>query len=175
MNYLISIICFIFIWNVSPALSATMSLKEMREEGIIMQQWDTSCAAAAMATILTYTFNDPVSEHQVATGLLSKTEPLKVRYRGGFSMLDMKKYAIEIGYDAAGFYDLNLTDIKYFNTPIIPLRVHGYNHYVVLRGITSNGDVKIADPAFGNYTMSQNDFESAWVAGIAFVIKRGQQ
>ncbi|MCC3859979.1 C39 family peptidase [Pseudemcibacter aquimaris] len=174
MKQLLLAISVILLSNTSHAFGATKSLKEIREEDIIMQQWDTSCAAAAMATILTYTFNDPVSEHQVATGLLQKTEPLKVRYRGGFSMLDMKKYATEIGYGASGFYDLNLSDIKYFNTPIIPLRIHGYNHYVVFNGLDTKGNIMIADPAYGNRTMSKNEFENAWIAGIAFVIKRRQ-
>jgi predicted double-glycine peptidase len=74
-----------------PAVSGTLSLKEIREEGVIRQQWDTSCAAAALATVFTYTFNDPVTEREVASGLLRQTEPLKVRHRGGFSMLDMKR------------------------------------------------------------------------------------
>ena len=47
-----------------------------------------SCGAAALATVLTYSLNDPVSEHEAAKGMLKMTEPLKVKYRGGFSLLD---------------------------------------------------------------------------------------
>ena len=53
--------------------------------------------------IITYQFDDLVSERAVARGLLRQTEPLKVRHRGGFSMLDMKRYAEERGYRATGF------------------------------------------------------------------------
>lgn len=61
------------------------SLKEIRERGIVMQKWETSCAAAAVATVLTYGFADPVSERTAAARMLEKTEPAKVRTRGGFS------------------------------------------------------------------------------------------
>ena len=56
-----------------PAIAGTVSLKEIRETGVVIQKWDTSCGAAAMATVLTYHFNDPVSEREVANGLLRQS------------------------------------------------------------------------------------------------------
>jgi predicted double-glycine peptidase len=153
-----------------PATAATLSLKEIREAGVVIQQWDTSCAAAALATVFTYGFADPVTEREVAGGLLRQTEPLKVRYRGGFSMLDMKRYASERGYRATGFRGMEFEDIRYFDVPIIPVNFHGYNHYVVFRGMTPDGQVRIADPAYGNRTLSREKFEAAWIDGIAFVM-----
>lgn len=153
-----------------PAGAAVLSLKEIREAGVVVQEWDTSCAAAALATVFTYTFKDPVSEREVARGLLRQTEPLKVRYRGGFSMLDMKRYAGERGYQATGFNGLDLDDIRYFDAPIVPVDFHGYNHYVVFKGLTPDGDVWLADPAFGNRTVSKQRFEEAWMNGMAFVL-----
>lgn len=158
-----------------PSMAATISLKEIREAQVIIQRWDTSCAAAAMATVFTFTFNDPVSEREVAGGLLRQTQPVKVRHRGGFSMLDMKHYAAERGYRGIGFRGLSLEDIRYFDAPIVPLQIHGYNHYVVYRGVTLEGKVHIADPAYGNRMLSQERFEAAWVDGIAFVMARGTQ
>ena len=46
------------------------SLLEIRQEGVIVQKWETSCAAAALATVLTFSQNDPVSEKVVAQGML---------------------------------------------------------------------------------------------------------
>lgn len=159
----------------SPAVSGTLSLKEIREEGVIRQQWDTSCGAAALATVFTYTFNDPVTEREVASGLLRQTEPLKVRHRGGFSMLDMKRYAAERGYRGIGFRGMEFEDIRYLDAPIVPVSFHGYNHYVVYKGLTPEGDVHIGDPAFGNRTLSRERFEDAWVDGITFVMLRGTE
>jgi predicted double-glycine peptidase len=155
------------------AHSAVLSLKEMREEGVVIQQWDTSCGAAAVATVLTFTFNDPVSEREVARGLLRQTEPLKVRYRGGFSLLDMKRYVAERGYRAIGFRGMSFEDIRYMDAPIVPVDFHGYNHYVVFKGVTPEGDVHLGDPAFGNRMMSREAFEAGWVDGITFVMLRG--
>ena len=148
------------------------SLKELREAGVVIQKWDTSCGAAAMATVFTYDFNDPVSERQVAQGLLRQTEPLKVRHRGGFSMLDMKRYARERGYQAYGFKGLSFDDLRYLEGPIVPLRLKGYNHYVVFNGVTPDGEVLLADPAFGNRALSRERFQEAWLNGMAFVMKR---
>ena len=158
-----------------PAAVATLSLKEIREAGVVIQKWDTSCGAAAMATVLTYHFNDPATEREVARGLLRQTEPLKVRHRGGFSMLDMKRYAEERGYRATGFRDMSFEDIRYFDAPIVPVNFRGYNHYVVLKGLTPAGKVRIADPAFGNRTLSLEAFEAAWIDGIAFVMLENAQ
>ena len=47
-----------------------------------------SCGAAALATLLTYHVDDPVSEQSVAEGSLRHTEASKVLRRGGFSLLD---------------------------------------------------------------------------------------
>ena len=158
-----------------PAPAGILSLKEIREAGVVIQKWDTSCGAAAMATVFTYHFGDPASEREVVKGLLRQTEVLKVRHRGGFSMLDMKRYAKERGYRAIGFRGMKLDDIRYLDGPIIPVRFHGYNHYVVFEGMTPEGEVRLADPAFGNRTVSSKRFEEVWIEGMAFVMLRGAQ
>ena len=161
--------------SLAPAHAGALSLKEIREAGVVIQQWDTSCAAAALATVLTYGFGDPVTERDVATGMLSRTHPLKVRHRGGFSMLDMKRYAERRGYRAVGFGGMSFDEIRYFHAPIVPVRLKGYNHYVVLKGLTADGDVALADPAFGNRTLSRSRFEAAWIDGLVFAISEARQ
>lgn len=157
-----------------PTLAAerVRSLKEIREDAVIVQQWDTSCAAAAVATVLTYTFGDPVSEQAVAQGMLRHTEPLRVRYRGGFSLLDMKRYVEERGYRATGFRDLAFDDLLLFEGAIVPINLHGDNHYVVVKGLAKSGDVWLGDPAYGNRTMSKDRFENVWMDGMAFIVSR---
>lgn len=155
-----------------PSEAGVLSFKEIRESGVVVQKWDTSCGAAAMATVFTYHFDDPVTEHEVAQGLLRQTEPLKVRHRGGFSMLDMKRYAQERGYKATGFKGLSFEELRYFDGPIVPVNFHGYNHYVVYKGLTPEGKVWLADPAYGNRTLSRERFERAWMEGMAFTLLR---
>lgn len=148
------------------------SLQEIRQEGVVVQKWDVSCGAAALATVLTYSLNDPVSEREVATGMLRTTEPLKVKHRGGFSLLDMKRFVEQRGLKGAGFKEMNLGHLRELNSPIVPIVQHGYPHFVVVRGLNARGRVDIADPAFGNRTMSVADFEAAWQDGIGFVVTR---
>ena len=70
---------------------------------------------------------------------------------------------------------MEFEDIRYLDAPIVPVSFHGYNHYVVYKGLTPEGDVHIGDPAFGNRTLSRERFEDAWVDGITFVMLRGTE
>ena len=145
------------------------SLKEIREQAVVMQRWETSCAAAALATLLTYGFDDPVSERHAAAKMLEGTEPAKVKARGGFSLLDMKRFVEARGYSGEAYQHLSLEDLKVFRAPIVPISVHGSNHYVVLNAI-DHDEVRLADPAFGNRSMSLAQFSQAWLNGLAFVV-----
>lgn len=158
-----------------PAASANatratvQSLKEIREKAVVMQRWETSCAAASVATVLSYAYADPVSERHVAATMLGRTEPARVRARGGFSLLDMKRFVEQRGYAGAAYKHLSLADLKLFRAPIVPLRVHGVNHYVVVNAIGER-DVRVADPAFGNHAVPLARFEKLWLDGLAFVV-----
>ncbi len=136
-----------------------------------MQRWDTSCGAAALATVLTYRLADPTSEKAIAQAMLQRTDPLRVRVRGGFSLLDMKRYAESRGYAAEGFRQLSLEELSQMDAPIVPIEEYGNPHFVVVRG-TRNGEVDIADPAFGNRRMPVERFNRVWQGGIGFVVTR---
>ena len=102
--------------------------------------------------------------------MLKMTEPLKVKYRGGFSLLDMKHFSELRGYQGKGYRKLTLNRLLRLNSPIVPIEEYGYPHFVVVRGLDSRGWVNVADPGFGNRTMSVPAFTSAWKDGIAFVV-----
>lgn len=148
-----------------------VSLKEIRERGVVMQRWENSCAAATLATVLTYAFGDPVSEAHVAAGMLQKAMPSKVRDQGGFSLLDMKRFAEDRGYSGRAYKHLSMNDLRAFRAPIVPINTHGYNHYVVFNGM-SEEEVFLADPAFGHRKMPLNKFEKMWMDGMAFVVTK---
>jgi predicted double-glycine peptidase len=148
------------------------SLQEIRQAGIIIQKWDTSCGAAALATVLTYSLQDPVSEREVAGGMLKMTEPLKVKHRGGFSLLDMKHFVELRGFKGTGFRGMSLDQLLALQSPIVPIAQYGNPHFVVVRGLDSYGRLNIADPGFGNRTMSVKNFEAVWRGGIGFVVTR---
>jgi uncharacterized protein len=146
------------------------SLLEIRQEGVIVQKWETSCAAAALATVLTFSQNDPVSEKVVAQGMLRSTDPIKVKVRGGFSLLDMKRFVETRGFIGAAYKGLSMEDLLTLQSPIVPIDFHGNPHFVVVRGLNTAGEVHLADPAFGNHAMSVDAFQSIWKDGIGFVV-----
>jgi len=157
------------------------SLLEMRREGVVVQQWDISCGAAALATVLTYQYRDPVPEREIAKSLMRRTEylenPLLVRVRHGFSFNDLKGYVDSRGYEGIGYGNLNMAHLVEFAPIIVPVRFNGYNHFVVFRGVRA-GRVLLADPAWGNRTMPLEKFEDAWLnykqmGKVGFVVARG--
>lgn len=153
--------------------SPVRSLLEMRQANVVIQQWDLSCGAAALATILTYQLGHPVSEKHAAQGMLRRTDPLRVRHRGGFSLLDMKRYAESRGFRADGYARLSLEDLRKLAPLIVPVNLEGYDHFVVFRGVAA-GRAVLADPGFGNRTVALDDFEKAWNGRIGFVVQPGR-
>jgi uncharacterized protein len=153
-----------------PIRKPVRSLLEIRQEGVIVQKWETSCAAAALATVLTFSQNDPVSEKIVAQGMLRSTDPIKVKVRGGFSLLDMKRFVETRGFKGAAYKRLSMEDLLTLQNPIVPIDFHGNPHFVVVRGLNTAGEVHLADPAFGNHAMSKEAFQAIWREGIGFVV-----
>jgi hypothetical protein len=147
------------------------SLLEMRQKNVVVQQWDTSCGAAALATLLKYQHGMPASEKEIAEAMLRTGDPLKVKVRGGFSLLDLKRYADALGLEGVGFLQLGLDDLVAMAPAIVPIVTRGYPHFVVVRG-RADGKLLIADPAFGNRTMDLEAFRSAWSANIGFIVRR---
>lgn len=156
------------------------SLLEMRQAGVVVQRFDISCGAAALATILRYQHDDMVEEREVALGLIDRPEYLEqpelVRIRQGFSLLDLKRYVDRRGYEGVGFGRMTLDDLVAKAPAIVPVALNGYNHFVVFRGRLGNR-VLLADPAFGNVTLTVEAFERAWIdygdiGKVGFVVQR---
>jgi hypothetical protein len=145
------------------------SMLEIRDEQVVRQQWDLSCGAAAIATVLTYQLGDPVSEREVALAMLRHTSPALVRQRLGFSLLDLKAYAATHGFAVAAYEGMSLDDLDPLAPAITPIRWRGFSHFVVYRG-RQGGRVLIADPAFGNRTLSEAAFLAAWAHGVGFIV-----
>jgi uncharacterized protein len=170
MRWLACLVCIAW----SAALSAqepVRSLREIRQENVVVQQWDTSCGAAALATLLKYQHGLALSEKQIAEAMLRRTNPLKVKTRGGFSLLDLKRYADGQGLEGLGYLNLGLDDLLDMAPVIVPVVVRGYPHFVIVRGKALD-NILIADPAFGNRTMDVRSFEKAWQGSMGFVVRR---
>ncbi|TFZ00784.1 peptidase C39 [Ramlibacter henchirensis] len=161
------------LWPSSSAESyrAVRSIIEIRNESVVLQKWDISCGAAALATLLTYQHGYPVSEEAVARGMLRRTDPLRVKHRGGFSLLDLKRFADGLGFEADAYQEVDAASLEEMAPAIVPVVLHGYPHFVIYRGRVGE-TVLLADPAFGNRVMPQDQFEAVWQQNIAFVVQR---
>jgi hypothetical protein len=148
------------------------SLLEIRQENVVRQKWDLSCGSAALSTLLTYGLRTPTPETEIIVWILHRTDPVKIQSRGGFSLLDLKRFAVAHGFSADGFADLSLEELVTMQQPaIVPVRVKGYDHFVVFRGVLQDR-VLFADPAFGNLTEPKDRFAKAWKNGLAFLVYR---
>lgn len=159
------------------------SLLEMRRDRVVVQEWDLSCGAAALATILNFQHNDPVDEREIAMGLMGReeyvTDPTLVQIRQGFSLLDLKRYVNARGYEGIGYGKLTIEDLVQRAPVMVPINTNGYNHFVVFRGIYGNR-VLLADPAWGNRTMTIDKFKRKWldypeVGHVGFVITSAEE
>ena len=157
-----------------------LSIKEIRLKNIVLQQWELSCAAAALATILRYQHGFPATERSVALGMINRKEylsnPELLRLRQGFSLLDLKRFSDQIGFEGLGLGQLIFQDLLEHAPIIVPVNLQGYPHFVVFRGATSKS-VLLADPAFGNVTMSIEKFTHGWIKYkdinyVGFVVKK---
>lgn len=153
----------------SPATEArepVRSLLEIRRDNVVIQEWDLSCGAAALTTVLNQQFGDPAEEKEIAKALISRREyidnPKLVQVRQGFSLLDLKRVAEGRGYVGTGYGKMTVGDLVERAPVLVPIMANGYNHFVIFRGQMADR-VLVADPAFGNYTMPARKFENAWI------------
>ncbi len=153
---------------------AVVSVYEQRTQNVVMQQWDTSCGAAALATILNYQHGYPITEQEIAEAMLNRGDPLKVKVRGGFSLLDMKRFVDALGFSGNGYQKLVMDQLDSLGPAIVAVNLGDYNHFVVFRGMVGD-QILIADPAFGNRSVDRAVFERGWVQNIAFAVTSAQR
>lgn len=142
------------------------TLMEKRQDKVMIQKWDISCGAAALGTILKYHYGEDVREQDIARAMMQRDEYLKnpdlIKLRLGFSLMDLKRYVDRMGYEGVGLGKMSFDDLIARAPVIVPVYINGYNHFVVFRGFLENR-VLIADPAWGNRTLTMDQFMDLWV------------
>jgi hypothetical protein len=136
----------------------------LRFKQIVKQGYDISCGAAAMATLLTHYYGVKVGEKDIIDRVLdqSSEEDRQKISALGFSMLELKRFGEELGFQAGGFRIDDVNKLAKLEIPALTLiTIRGYTHFVVLKGI-SRGQVYIADPAFGNRSRPIDRFAKEW-------------
>src|SRR5260370_4119285 len=143
------------------------SFQEKKYKATLAQQYDFSCGSAALATLLTYNYNIPVSEQDVFKDMFDNGDK-QVIAESGFSLLDIKNYLTRRGLESNG-YRAPLEKLAGVRLPAIVLvNVRGYSHFVILEGIR-DGWVLLSDPANGMRSEAVGEFENQGT-GIFFLI-----
>ena len=167
LKFKILLLCVTLLLHVTPLSAGNVkSLLEMRHHNVVLQEWDLSCGAAALTTLLRYQHGIDTTEKEVAKALIQRKEyiedPDLLAYKQGFSLLDLKMHAERLGLNGQGFGRLTIDNLIQYAPIIVPVRIQDYNHFAVFRGI-ANDRVLLADPAWGNRVLTESAFEEAWI------------
>jgi predicted double-glycine peptidase len=143
-------------------------MRELKVRSVILQKYDYSCGSAAVATLLTYHYDHPLTEETAFRTMFDHGNQEKIQ-KEGFSFLDMKRFLEAHGYPADGF-QVSLDEVTKAGIPAIVLMVDkGYHHFVVVKGM--RGDkVLLGDPAVGLRVVPREQFEASWPSRVVFVI-----
>lgn len=144
------------------------SFSEARFARTIKQAHDFSCGSAALATLLTHHYEHPASEAEIFQKMLEAGDQDLIR-KSGFSLLDMKRYLKDAGYQSDGFR-FTLEAYEKIGVPaIVLINDDGYRHFVVIKGMDQS-HLLIGDPSKGTRYIPREDFLPMW-NGIVFVIR----
>jgi uncharacterized protein len=147
--------------------------RQLRTENLILQQRDFSCGAAALATVVTYFWNDTVTESQVLASIISTLtrEELEERIENGLSLTDLKRLAERAGYTAI-LGRLPIEKLAESKVPLlVGITVNGFDHFVVVRGVDEKY-VYLADPAIGRTRTPIKEFKKQWQKNAVLAVIR---
>ena len=110
------------------------SFRAQKFSTTIHQKYDFSCGSAALATLITFTYQRPTTESQIFASMYENGDQTEIR-QYGFSLLDMKNYLSRIGVASGGFRAPLSKLVEVHIPAIVLINEHGYRHFVVIRGI----------------------------------------
>jgi predicted double-glycine peptidase len=146
-----------------------MSWWEIPFRSVVRQQFDFSCGSAAVATLLKYHYNRPISERDAFAKMWAQGNR-EVIQKSGFSMLDMKNYLNSIGYPTEGFR-VTLDQLASTDQPgIVLIDLKGFKHFVVVKGV-EGGRVLVGDPMLGLGQYKLADFDKIWNGIILLIVR----
>lgn len=129
------------------------SYKDKKDAGVIKQDLDYSCGASSLATILTYFYQQPISERQILNDMALSD------VMSSFS--DLASVSQKYGFIAKGI-TTNYDTLSKLKIPaIVYLNHKRSDHFSVVRAI-DNDRVYLADSSWGNRTLSKKQFEQMW-------------
>ena len=137
----------------STANIAIKTWKEMRDAQVVKQDLDYSCGASSLSTILTYFYQQPITEQQILTDM-NLTSMMA-------SFQDLANVSQKYGFTAKGIAT-NYDTLKKLKIPaIVYLNHKRSDHFSVIKSINDT-HIVLADSSWGNRTLTRSQFEAMW-------------
>lgn len=143
---------------------ATKSWIEIKNNNLTRQKRDYSCASASLSTILTYYYDQNVTEEEILNEVMEmkhlnrNSSPEAFRQAGGLSFLDLAYIAQNRGFKAIGLA-ISMQELQKVKAPLIlHVKIRDNEHFTVFKGIDSEY-VYLADPSFGNTKIKRSKFQ----------------
>ena len=158
--------------DIYPVNGTIKSVKALRNAQVVRQRYDYNCAAASLTTLLNYQYGEKYSENGITTGLtmMVKPEERAAIKQKGFSLLNIAELSNELGYKTVSYNLDSLEELRELNFPsIVRVILNDISHFVVVKQITHNR-VLLADPAWGNRSMTHYQFSNVWQRYFAFFV-----
>jgi len=157
--------------HIIPRDNKVMTWKDLQSMNVVMQQYDYSCGAASLATLMKYYFKDQdVSEISLLQEIeqLFSPQEMAVIQDQGLSFLELETIVRSKGYQSASVR-LKLAALRELPGPVLVyVEPQGYPHFAILRGVVGDR-VFLADPSRGNLVMSIAMFLKEW-QGETFIM-----
>jgi len=137
------------------------SLQEIRYKEVIKQNYEESCGASSLATLLNLDNNN-----------LSEKDILKnINTTDAISLYSLEKLAKKYGYQSKS-YKINLKILKTLKYPVIAriARDKNYPHFVVIK--IKKNKIIVLDPNYGKYSLSYYEFKKIWTKYIFIVLPK---
>lgn len=145
--------------------------RQLRVEGVVLQERDFSCGAAALSTVLQYQWGGTETETQILTAMLQmlSREELLDRFQNGLTLTDLRRLAAGFGYQTV-IGRLPLEKLRESKIPlIVGITTRGYNHFIVFRGMDDHY-VYTADPSGGKMRVPIDVFAKEWQRNAVLVV-----
>jgi predicted double-glycine peptidase len=102
--------------------------------------------------------------------MMVKPEERATIKQKGFSLLNIAELSSELGYKTVSYNLDSLGELRELNFPsIVRVILNDISHFVVVKQITHNR-VLLADPAWGNRSMTHYQFSKVWQRNFAFFV-----
>lgn len=154
MAKILSSFCLLFAFAFADDDGAfgVVSFAKMKSEGVVLQNYEESCGAAALATLMGL-FGVKKSEKDILDKV-HKTDMLNFE--------QLSSIATELGFKAKG-YKIDVNSFEKLTFPVIAKieREKEFPHFVVAINHTG-GFVTLLDPNFGRYLAPKTEFYDLW-------------